>query len=153
MLPLSSGLLHLLWRWIAQVALKFWYLSTKLCCIISKETIVLIFTAIGITNLGYLDQLPWYMDLSWKAVAEWSEEFCLLWSSATQSIESQRTFRRKMSPPSSETKNKASKIPAWSRLLWEPQILQNVLNFSERCDHKVVRLPEIMKEACRMDSE
>jgi hypothetical protein len=40
------------------------------------------------------------------------EEYYLLWYNAVYSVESQPTFRRNISPPSSGSKNKQSKKPA-----------------------------------------
>jgi hypothetical protein len=45
-----------------------------------------------------------------------NEEFCLLGYDAVSSVESQSTFRRNMSPPSSGSKNKLSKKPAETSL-------------------------------------
>jgi hypothetical protein len=42
------------------------------------------------------------------------EEFCHLGYNAVQSVESQLTFRRNMSLPSSGSKNNPSKKPVWS---------------------------------------
>jgi hypothetical protein len=45
------------------------------------------------------------------------KELYLLWYNAMYSVESQPTFQRNVSPPSSGSKNKASKKPAGSKFL------------------------------------
>jgi hypothetical protein len=57
----------------------------------------------------------------------WKLEFCLLGHNATYSAESQPTYRRNMSLPFSESKNKPSKKPAWSSILLPFDWLYEVL--------------------------
>jgi hypothetical protein len=55
------------------------------------------------------------------------EEFCILGYNAVKSVDSQLTFRRNMSPPSSGSNSKPSEIPAWS---WQQAILVSCLVYS-----------------------
>jgi hypothetical protein len=53
----------------------------------------------------------WYWIMQLTLANYWFEEYCLLGYNAVQSVESQQTFRRNVSPPSSGSKDKASKKP------------------------------------------
>jgi hypothetical protein len=66
---------------------------------------------------------------TWGPHSSGNEEYYLLGYNAMQSAESQLTFQRKISPPSSQS-NKLSKIPGWKQVAsWVNMMNQMVLVF------------------------